>query len=65
MNGDVHAEPEAALAAGSEEREARVRRRSEANQHVVNYVNDRLERVRSNESIAVYEDEFEAHLDDN
>ncbi len=41
----------------------RKRRRSEANQHVANYVNDQLERVRSNESVAVYEDEFEARLD--
>ena len=37
----------------------------EANQHVANYVNDQLERVRSNESVAVYEDEFEAQLDGN
>ena len=35
----------------------------EANQHVTNYINDQLERVRSNESVAVYEDEFEAQLD--
>lgn len=35
----------------------------EANQHVQNYINDQLERVRSNESVAVYEDEFEAQLD--
>lgn len=42
----------------------RLRRRSEANQHIANYVNDQLERVRSHESVAVYEDEFEAQLDD-
>ena len=39
------------------------RRRSEANQHIANYVNDQLDRVRSNDHIAAYEDEFEAQLD--
>jgi len=39
------------------------RSRSEANDHVANYVADQLERIRSNESAAVYEDEFEAQLD--
>ena len=38
--------------------------RREADQHIVNYVTDQLERIRSNESAAVYEDEFEAQLDD-
>ena len=40
------------------------RRRSEANQHVANYVSEQLElvRTRSNE-VTVYEDEFEAQLD--
>lgn len=37
--------------------------KQEANQHIANYVIDQLERVRSNESAAVYEDEFEAQLD--
>lgn len=41
----------------------RERQRSEANFHVANYVTDQLERVRSNDSVAVYEDEFEAQLD--
>lgn len=41
----------------------RERRRSEANQHVANYVNEQLERVRSHESVGAYEDEFEAQLD--
>ncbi len=41
----------------------RERRRSEANQHVANYVNEQLELVRSNESMGAYEDEFEAQLD--
>ena len=50
-------------AADGEEGEERERRRSVANQHVANYVNDQLERVRSNESVATYEDEFEAQLD--
>lgn len=38
------------------------RRRSEANQHIVNYVTDQLERVRSHESV-FDEDEFEAQLE--
>ena len=37
--------------------------RDEANQHVATYVTDQLERIRSNDSVAVYEDEFEAQLD--
>ena len=41
----------------------RERQKSEANQHVANYVNEQLERVRSNESVGAYEDEFEAQLD--
>ena len=41
----------------------RERRRSEANQHVANYVKEQLKRVRSNESVGAYEDEFEAQLD--
>ena len=60
MNGDIPAEPEVGSTAENEERE---RRRSEANQHVANFVNDQLERVRSNESAAVYDDELEAQLD--
>ena len=39
------------------------RRRSEANQHVANYVNEQLERIRSNGYVEAYEDEFEAQLD--
>lgn len=37
--------------------------RSEADDHIANYVADQLERIRSNEPVAVYEDEFEAQLD--
>ncbi len=37
--------------------------RIEANDHIANFVADRLERVRSNETVAVYEDEFETQLD--
>jgi len=40
------------------------RRRSEADLHVANFVNDQLEKVMSNDGSAVYEDEFEAQLDD-
>lgn len=35
----------------------------EANQHVVDYVEQQLERVRSNEPTSVYEDEFEAEVE--
>lgn len=38
------------------------RRRSEANHHIANYVNDQLERVLSNDTVS-QEDEFEAQLD--
>lgn len=37
--------------------------RTEANDHIANYVADQLERIRSNEPVAVCEDEFEAQLD--
>ena len=37
--------------------------KAEADKHVANYVSDQLERIRSDESVAVYEDEFEAQLD--
>ena len=37
--------------------------KAEADKHVANYVGDQLERIRSNESAVVYEDEFEAQLD--
>lgn len=39
------------------------RRRAQANHRVAVYVSEQLERVRSNESPAVYEDEFEAQID--
>lgn len=39
------------------------RRRSEANDHVEKYIGEQLNRVKSEESVAVYEDEFEAQLD--
>ena len=58
-NGDVHAEADVDHTTDPEQE----RQRMEANQHVANYINDQLERVRSNESVAVYEDEFEAQLD--
>lgn len=37
--------------------------RTEANDHIAIYVADQLERIRSNEPVAVFEDEFEAQLD--
>ena len=41
----------------------RERRRSEANQHVANYVNEQLERVRRSGYVGAFEDKFEAQLD--
>ncbi|KAI9826168.1 MAG: hypothetical protein M1819_007424 [Sarea resinae] len=50
---------------GDDEDEAESeRRRSEANEHVANYISTQLERVKSHDSAAVYEDEFETQLDD-
>jgi hypothetical protein len=52
---------------GKEERLARERenerRRSEADSHVEKYIGEQLSRIRTDESVAVYEDEFEAQLD--
>lgn len=39
------------------------RRRSEADTHLEKYIDEQLSRARSEESVAVYEDEFEAQLD--
>lgn len=39
--------------------------KQEANEHIANYVTNQLERIRSHESVAVYEDEFEAQLDNH
>lgn len=39
------------------------RRKSEADEHVANFVADQLHRVRTDESLGVFEDEFEAQLD--
>jgi hypothetical protein len=44
---------------GPEEEEEK----KEANKAIAMYVSEQLERVRSSESVAVYEDEFEAQLD--
>lgn len=38
--------------------------KTEANQHVANHVTTQLDLIRSNDSAAIYEDEFEAQLDD-
>lgn len=68
FNGSLHADGDDAgpayshSAAGADTEEER-KRRKEADLHVANYVSDQLERIRSNESAAVYEDEFEAQLD--
>ena len=42
-----------------------LRRRNQANEHIANYVTDQLERIRSNDSVGICEDEFEAQLDEN
>lgn len=51
-----------------EEQQSRLRRKSEADEHVANFVTEQLKRVRSGSgsfgSMAVFEDEFEAQLDD-
>lgn len=60
VNGDVHDRSAVGSVGDTGDRE---RRRSEANQHVANYVNEQLERVRSNQSVGAYEDEFEAQLE--
>ena len=60
VNGDIHDPSVVDSVADTGDRE---RRRSEANQHVANYVNEQLERVRSDGSVGAYEDEFEAQLD--
>lgn len=56
-NGDFGTIP------NGEDDEERSRRRSEADEHVANYVSTSLKRVGTNESLAVFEDEFEAQLD--
>ena len=52
---------------GKEEQLARERendrRRSEAEGHLEKYVGDQLSRIGADDSVAVYEDEFEAQLD--
>ena len=62
MNGDREEAKSAANSIATENDEHE-RERNEANQHVATYVTDQLERIRSHESVAVYEDEFEAQLD--
>lgn len=57
VNGDHPDESAIDPTTDGEERE---RRRSEANSHIANFVNETLERVKSHES--AYEDEFEVQL---
>lgn len=62
INGEENAESvDNSLNAGCEERE---REKTEANQHVANHVTTQLDLIRSNDCSALYEDEFEAQLDD-
>ena len=44
--------------------ETREKQESEASQHVADFVTNQLERLRTDGSVALYEDEFEAQLDD-
>lgn len=48
---------------GEEEQLEQERRRSIADSHYENFVKEQLHRVKTDESVAVYEDEFEAQLD--
>lgn len=61
INGEDHAESaDKSVDADGEERK---REKTEANQHVANHVTTQLDLIRSNDSSATYEDEFEAQLD--
>ena len=60
FNNGVNGDPAGTSSVEDEELESA---RTEANDHIANYVADQLERMRSNEPVAVYEDEFEAQLD--
>jgi hypothetical protein len=61
VNGDEEARTRSnsVYVGGPEEEEEK----KEANKAIAMYVSEQLERVRSSESVAVYEDEFEAQLD--
>ena len=61
INGDEDARSVGNSAIGDEEH---TREKEEANQHVVNYVTDQLQHIRSHDSTTVNEDEFETQLDD-
>ena len=63
LNGDGDRAGAASSHSAVADDEEQDKRRKEADLHVANYVSDQLERIRSNESAAVYEDEFEAQLD--
>lgn len=67
VNGDHEDTKSTADSAHLEEddNDETLRRRNEANEHIANYVTNQLERIRSNESVGVCEDEFEAQLDEN
>lgn len=58
VNGDHHEH----LADGENDRE---RRKSEANEHVAKYVTEALERLRTDNALADYDDELEASIDDS
>jgi len=64
-NGDDE-EPRSAVSAQEDSPEEE-RKRVEANNHIAHYVSEQLQKVRSNQSMDVFEqgDEFEAQLDEH
>jgi hypothetical protein len=48
---------------GEEDKLEKERRKSIADSHYEKFVNDQLTKIKTDESIGVYEDEFEAQLD--
>jgi hypothetical protein len=68
VNGDRsyfpgQSEPSESDAFGREEELEQERRKSIADSHYEKYVTEQLSRMQTDESVAVYEDEFEAQLD--
>lgn len=59
VNGDA---AETSDTEGHDEQAERERRRSEADQHVANYVSDQLRRI-SEQDASAYDEEYEARLD--
>jgi hypothetical protein len=64
-DGDAFGNEERLARERERERESEEKRRttSEADSHMEKYVGEQLSRIKTEESVAVYEDEFEAQLD--